>query len=140
MMQVDNPIIGFLEEDVRCLYHPHDDVLVVSIRVGDYNTYRVLVDNESFANILYYSVFQKMRIERERLVPTNAPFFRFGGRRVYPFDAVTLSITVGDYTQQITKDVTFFVVDCSFAYNAILGRPILEGHDFDLSSNDKILH
>ena len=32
---------------------------------------------------------------------------------------------VGDYPQQITKDVTFLVVDCSFAYNAIVGRPTL---------------
>ena len=31
----------------------------------------------------------------------------------------------GDYPQQITKDVTFLVVDCSSAYNAILGRPTL---------------
>ena len=36
-----------------------------------------------------------------------------------------LSVTVSDYPQQITKDVTFLVVDCSFAYNAILGRPTL---------------
>ena len=32
---------------------------------------------------------------------------------------------MGDYPQQITKDVTFLVVDCSFAYNAIIGRPTL---------------
>ena len=31
----------------------------------------------------------------------------------------------GDYPQQITKDVTFLVVDCSSAYNGILGRPTL---------------
>ena len=36
-----------------------------------------------------------------------------------------LLVTVGDYPQQITKDVTFLVVDCSFAYNAILRRPTL---------------
>ena len=34
-----------------------------------------------------------------------------------------LSVIVSDYPQQITKDVTFLVVDCSFAYNAIPGRP-----------------
>ena len=34
-------------------------------------------------------------------------------------------MTVGDYPQQITKDVTFLVVDCSSVYNAILGRPTL---------------
>ena len=32
---------------------------------------------------------------------------------------------MGDYPQQITKDVTFLVVDCSSAYNAIIGRPTL---------------
>ena len=39
MPQVDNPIIGFTEEDARRLHHPHDDTLVVNIRVRDYNTY-----------------------------------------------------------------------------------------------------
>ena len=39
--------------------------------------------------------------------------------------AVTLSAVVGNYPQQITKDVTFLVVDYSSAYNAILGRPTL---------------
>ena len=82
--------------------------------------HRVLVDNGSSADILYYPAFQQMRIGRERLIPTNAPLVRFGGTRVLPLGAVTLSIMVGDYPQQITKDVTFLVVDCSFAYNAIL--------------------
>ena len=66
-----------------------------------------------------------MRIDRERLVPINAPLVGFGGTRVHLLGAVTLSVTVGDYPQQITRDVTFLVVDCSSAYNAILGRPTL---------------
>ena len=60
-----------------------------------------------------------MRIDRE-LVPTNAPLVGFGGTRVFPLGTVTLSVIVGDYLQQITKDVTFLVVGCSSAYNAIL--------------------
>ena len=97
MPQVDNPIIGFSEGDARHLHHPHDDALVISIRVGDYNTYRVLVDNRSSAGILYYLAFQQMRIDRERLVPTNAPLVGFGGTKVYPLGAVTLPVTLGDY-------------------------------------------
>ena len=53
----------------------------------------------------------------------NAPLVGFGGTRVLPLGAVTLFIVVGDYPQQITKDVTFLVVDCSPTYNAILRRP-----------------
>ena len=66
-----------------------------------------------------------MRIERERLIPINAPLVGFEGMRVYTFGTVTLPVTVGGYPQQITKDVTFLVVDCLSAYNAILGRPTL---------------
>ena len=119
----ESPVIGFSKEDARHLYHPHDDALVVSIRIEDYNMHRVLVDNGSSADILYYLAFQQMGIDRERLIPTNAPLVGFGGTRVLPLGAITLSVVVGDYLQQITKDVTFLVLDCSSAYNAILGQP-----------------
>ena len=123
--QRESPIIGFSEEDVRRLHHPHDDALVVSIRVGDYNVHRVLVDNDSLADILYYPAFQQMGIDRTQLIPTNAPLVGFGGTRVFPLGAVTLSVTVGDDPKQITRDVTFLVVDCSSAYNGIFERPTL---------------
>ena len=65
--------------------------------MGDYNTHRVLVDNGSSADILYYPAFQHMRIERERLVLTNTLLVGFGGMKVYPFGAVTLPMIVDDY-------------------------------------------
>ena len=110
---------------MRCLHHPHDNALIVSVQVGGYNVHRVLVDNGSSADILYYPAFQQMGIDRARLIPTNAPLVGFGETRVFPLGAVTLSVTVGNYPQQITKDVTFLVVDYSSAYNGILGRPTL---------------
>ena len=54
----ESPIIGFSEKDARRLHHPHDDALVVSIRIEYYNMHRVLVDNGSLADILYYPAFQ----------------------------------------------------------------------------------
>ncbi|XP_075645091.1 uncharacterized protein LOC142616089 [Castanea sativa] len=79
---VDNPVIGFTEEeDARRLHHPHDDAFVISIWISDYNTHRVLTDNGSSTDILYYPTFQQMRIGRERLIPTNAPPVGFGGTR-----------------------------------------------------------
>ena len=83
MAQVDNPIIRFSKEDAQHLHHPHDDALVISMRIGDYNTRQVLVDNESSADILYYPAFQQMRIEKERLIPTNAPLIGFGGMKLH---------------------------------------------------------
>ena len=117
----ESPIIGFLEEDARRLHHPHDDALVVSIRIEDYNMHRVLVDNGSSTDILYYPAFQQMGIDREWMILMNAPLVGFGGTRVLPLGAITLFVVVGDYPQQIAKHVTFLVVDYSSAYNAILG-------------------
>ena len=45
--------------------------------------------------------------------------------KVQPIGTVTLSVVVGAYPQQVTKDMNFLVVDCSSSYNAIIGRPIL---------------
>ena len=103
MAQINNPVIGFTEEDARNLHHPHDDALLISICMGDYNTHRVLVDNESFAEILYYLAFQQMRIRKERLIPTNAPLVAFGGTRIHPLGSITLQVSVRDYPQQITR-------------------------------------
>ena len=88
----ESPIIGFSEDDARRVHHPHDDALVISIRVGEYNVHRMLVDNGSSADILYYPAFQQMGINRARLTPTNAPLVGFGGMRVLPLGAITLSI------------------------------------------------
>ena len=93
--------------------------------MGDYNVYQVLVNNGSSADILYYLAFQQIGINKTRLIPTIAPLVGFGGTRLFPLGAVTLSVTAGDYLQQITKDVTFLVVDCLSAYNSILERPAL---------------
>ena len=58
MARVDNLMVRFSKENARHLHHIHNDALVVSIWVGDYNTHRVLVDNDSVADFLDYSVFQ----------------------------------------------------------------------------------
>ena len=87
--------------------------------------HRVLVDNGSLTDILYYPAFQWMGIARAQLILMNTPLVGFGGTRVFPLGAVTLSVTVGDYPQQITRDITFLVVDCLSAYNGILGPPTL---------------
>ena len=71
-----------------------------------------------------------MRIEREKLIPTNAPLVGFGGTRVYPLDVVTLPITVGDYPKILLRMLHSFssiVHLLTMSYWAILpsirGRP-----------------
>ena len=114
-----------MEEDAERIHHPHDDAIVISLLIVDYTTRRVLVDNGSSADILYYPAFQQMRLGRDQLQAVNSPLVGFNGMRVQPVGTILLSVVVGAYPRQITKDMNFFVVDCSSSYNAIIGRPTL---------------
>ena len=55
---MDEPTISFTDEDAERIHHPHDDAIVITLLITDYTTRKVLVDNESLADILYYPAFQ----------------------------------------------------------------------------------
>lgn len=56
MTRVDSPIISFTTDDARQL-HPHNDALVITLTIANFTTRRVLVDNGSSMDILYYLAF-----------------------------------------------------------------------------------
>lgn len=122
---MDEPSITFVDEDARRLHHPHDDAIVITLMIASYLTRRVLVDNGSLRDILYYLAFQQMKIDKELLCPTNIPLIGFGGMKVLPVGTIFLPVVVGTYPQHITKEVNFLIIDCSSSYNAIIGRPTL---------------
>lgn len=49
----------------------------------------------------------------------------FMGDRLLPLGTIGLSIIVRARKRQVTKVIDFLVVDCPSAYNAILGRLML---------------
>ena len=51
-----------------------------------------------------------MGIGREQLIPTNDPLVGFGGIRVLPLGAITLSVVVGDYPQQIVTSTYHLMI------------------------------
>ena len=53
----DEQAITFTDEDAERIHHPHDDAIVITLLIADYTTRRVLVDNRSSADILYFSAF-----------------------------------------------------------------------------------
>ena len=87
----------FSEEDVRGVKQPHDDPLVIMLTIEGFNTGRILVDSGSFADIIYMSTFQQLKLDPGRLRPINSPLINFSEDRVYPKGIVTLTVTVGTY-------------------------------------------
>ena len=83
------------------------------------------MDNSSFADIIYLPVFQQLKLDPKRLRPFDSSLVSFSGDRVYPRGIVTLTVTVGTYPVQLTRQLDFLVVDCPLSYNVIIGRPTL---------------
>ena len=93
----DEQAITFTDEDASRIHHPHDDAIVITLLIADYSTRRVLVDNESSADILYYPAFQQMNLGREQLRPVHSPLVGFGGMKVQPVGTISLPVIVGAY-------------------------------------------
>ena len=117
--------ITFTDEDASRIHHPHDDAIVITLIIADYSIRRVLVDNGSSVDILYYPAFQQMNLGRDQLRPVHSPLVGFGGMKVQPVGTITLLVVVRTYPQQVTRNENFLVVDYSSSYNAIIGRPTL---------------
>ena len=83
------------------------------------------MDNDSFADIIYLSSFQQLKVDPKRLHPFESPLVNISGDRVYPKGIVTLTVTVRSYPQQLTRQLDFLAIDCSSSYNVITGRPTL---------------
>ena len=56
--RMDELAITFMDEEARGLHHPHNDAIVTTLTIANYTMRRVLADNESSVDILYYSAFQ----------------------------------------------------------------------------------
>ena len=117
--------ITFSDSDLEGCQHPHDDPLVVRAIVANKTVHRVLIDNESSADIIFVSAFDKMGIGRENLEPVNTHLRGFSGEKVLPLGSIQLVLTLGEPPCQEMTTTRFLIVDASSAYNMLLGRPSL---------------
>ena len=74
---------------------PHDDALVVTLRIGGYDVRRVLVDQGSGAKIMYLDLYNGLNLMLKDLVSYNSPLVGFDEKTVIPKGLIRLPIQVG---------------------------------------------
>ena len=55
--------LSFSDEDKAGTIQPHDDAFVVTLRIGEYDVKRVLVDQGNEAEIMYPNFVQRTKLE-----------------------------------------------------------------------------
>ena len=103
-------MLSFLDEDKVGTIQPHDDTLVVTLRIRGYDVKRVLVDQGSGV---------ELNLKPEDLTAYDSPLATFNGKVVIPKGQIRLPVQVGS---EVVK-VDFIVVDAYSPYMAIMARP-----------------
>ena len=93
----DKPDVTFSGKDSWGVKQPHDDPLVIMLKIENFNICRVLIDNGSSVDIMYLSAFQQMKIDKEKLRPFHSPLVSFFGDKVYPKGIVSLTVVAGTF-------------------------------------------
>ena len=101
------------------MINPHDDTLVISLRIANCKVKRILVDNGSSTNVMFMSAFKEMNINESNIRHRSIVLVGFSGEQKFTIGDITLPA----YTGRVSLNVTFAVLDCPSAYNVILGRP-----------------
>ncbi|XP_065635074.1 uncharacterized protein LOC136069902 [Quercus suber] len=114
-------VLSFSDEDKIRTIQPHDDALVVTLRIGGYDLKRVMVDQGSAVEIMYPDLYRGLNLKPDDLTPYCSPLVSFEGRIVTPKGQMWLLVQTGSEV----VEVDFIVVDVYSLYTAIVARPWL---------------
>nr|XP_023915428.1 uncharacterized protein LOC112026995 [Quercus suber] len=115
------PALSFVEEDKVGTIQPHNDALVVTLRIVGYDVKRVMVDQGSGAEIIYLDLYKGLNLRLEDLTAYSSPLISFDGKVVILRGQIRLPIQTGSEV----VEVDFIMVDAYSPYTAIVGKPWL---------------
>ena len=111
-------VVGFSDEDKIGTIQPHDDALVINLRIGRYDVKRVMVDQGSAAEIMYLDLYKGLNLSAKDLTPYSSPLVSFEGKIIIPKGQIRLPVQTGSEV----VEVDFIVVDAYSPYTAIVAR------------------
>ena len=115
------PTLSFSNEDKNGTIQPHDDALVVTLKIRGYDVKRVMVDQGSGVEIMYPDLYRGLNLKPEDLTAYDSPLVSFVGKVVIPKSQIRLPMQAGSKV----VEVDFIVVDSYSPYTAIVARPWL---------------
>ncbi|XP_014503276.1 uncharacterized protein LOC106763624 [Vigna radiata var. radiata] len=89
------PVISFSDEDFHAPDPDQDDPMVIVAMIARYQVGKVLIDQGSSANILYWKTFQQMDIPEGVVRPFHEQIVGFAGERVDTRGYVELKVSLG---------------------------------------------
>jgi hypothetical protein len=121
--------ITFTEEDFKLKSAIHNDAMVIEVNIAGWIIGKVLIDNGSSADILFLKTFEKMNLSQHMLHLPEYPLQGFGGKPIKPVGKISLPVSIGDFDNSRTENLTFDVVDIYHPYLVIFSRGFMNKFD-----------
>jgi len=99
--------------------------MVITVEIKNYAVKKVLVDQGSSVDILYWATYQKLQLPDTAMILYNETIYSFSGEQVSTRGYIDLHIVFQDGTQTKTIPICFLIVDVPTSYKVLLGRPSL---------------
>ncbi|XP_030936062.1 uncharacterized protein LOC115961173 [Quercus lobata] len=80
----NSPVLAFSDEDKIRTIQPHDDALVVTLRIGGFDVKRVLVDLGSAVEVMHPDLYKGLNLKPKDLTTHDSPLISFEGKTVIP--------------------------------------------------------
>ncbi|XP_065620101.1 uncharacterized protein LOC136063523 [Quercus suber] len=110
--------LSFSDEDEAGTIQPHDDALVVTLRIGGYDVKRVMVDHGNCSGIMYPNLYKGLHLKPEDLTAYDFLLVSFDEKVVNLKGQIRLPVQVDSEV----VEVDFIVVDAYSPYMAIVAR------------------
>ncbi|XP_073017963.1 uncharacterized protein [Primulina eburnea] len=117
---------GFGPEDLRGIVTPHNDALVVTATIANYDVAMIFFDNGSSVNVLFKNTLDQVKVEGFEFESVSTALYGFAGHAIPPLGQIVLPISLDTDPRRVTKMIAFIVVDTPSAYNGIIGWPSLK--------------
>jgi len=119
------PPITFTNDDFHGLDHQQDDPMVITVEIENYAVKKVLVDQGSSVDILYWATYQKLQLLDTVMVPYDEPIYGFTREQVSTRGCIDLHTVFRDGARTKTLPIRFLIIYAPTSYNVLLGRPSL---------------
>ena len=86
------PVLRFSDKDMVGTIQPHDDALVITLRIEGYDVKRVIVDQGSGVEIMYLDLYKGLNLKLQDLTAYESLLVSFDGKVVIPKGQMRLPV------------------------------------------------
>ena len=96
--------------------------MVISVDIDKFTIMKMMVDQGSSIDILYWKTFKAIRIPQAEMVPYDDHVVGFASEKVGTKGYIELSTTFSEGKNNKTIGIKYLVIDANTSYNILLGR------------------